>query len=163
MIGVHGAAPPIVLFLDFDGVLNGDRFLRQQRNHPPHGGHRLFDPDNLAALDRLCVQAPVASIVVTSTWRIGRTLAGLRELLAGEGFEQAERIVDVTPDLGAALRSRAIEIRTWIAGHDPIRPLILDDFDLGGELGGELEGFFRIDASEGLTLARVDAVLASLR
>jgi hypothetical protein len=158
-MGAPVSALPIVLFLDFDGVLNGDRFLRQQRNHPPPGGHRLFDPDNLAALDRLCVRAPVASIVVTSTWRIDRSLTALRELLAGEGFEQSGRIVDVTPDLGAGLRSRAAEIRTWIAAHAPIRALILDDFDLGFEIG---EGFFRIDGNEGLTLARVDEVLASL-
>jgi hypothetical protein len=153
------AAPPIVLFLDFDGVLNGDRFLRQQRNHPPDGEQRLFDPANLTALDRLCVRAPVTSIVVTSTWRIGRTITALRELLAGEGFSQADRIADATPDLGVDVRGRATEIRTWIAAHDPIRPLILDDFELGFESGA---GFFRIDGSEGLTLARVDEVLASL-
>lgn len=166
MTGVDRAAPPIVLFLDFDGVLNGDRFLRHQRNHPPGRGHRLFDPDNLAALERLCVHAPVASIVVTSTWRVERSVVALRELLAGEGFGQVERIVDVTPDLGAGLRSRAAEIHAWIATHGegagsgPIRPLILDDFDLGSRIG---EGFFRVDGNEGLTLARVDEILASLR
>jgi hypothetical protein len=160
VIGVQRGAPPIVLFLDFDGVLNGDRFLRHQRNHPSGRGHRLFDSDNLAALDRLCVHAPVTSIVVTSTWRIERSMAALRELLAGEGFAQVERIVDVTPDLGAGLRSRAAEIHAWIATHGPIRPLILDDFELGLGIG---EGFFRVDGNTGLTLARVDEILASLR
>ncbi|MFV8756147.1 HAD domain-containing protein [Nannocystaceae bacterium ST9] len=149
--------PPVVLFLDFDGVLNGERFLRQQRNHSSPSGQRLFDPANLAALDQLCLRAPVNRIVVTSTWRIGRSVVALRKLLADEGFERAGRIADVTPDLGAGLRSRAIEIRTWIAAQGPVRAVILDDVELG--IG---EGFFRIDASEGLTLARVDEVLAWL-
>lgn len=142
--------PEVVLFLDFDGVLNGDRFLRHQRNHPGTGDARLFDPINLAALDQLCVRVPVQRIVVTSTWRLGRSLAVLRAMLASEGFEHADRIVDVTPNLGAGIRSRATEIATWIALHGPVRALVIDDCELGLS-----EGFFRTDGYDGLTLAIV--------
>jgi hypothetical protein len=150
--------PPVVVFLDFDGVLNGEGFVRQQRNHD-QGGHRLFDPLNLAALDRLCEQLPVAAIVVTSTWRIGRSVVELRRMLASEGFERADLILDVTPDLGAGLRSRANEIASWIAEHrHPIRPVILDDCELGIR-----SNFFRTDPWTGLTSAKVDEVLAAFR
>jgi hypothetical protein len=148
---------PVVLFLDFDGVLSGEGFVRSERNL--HDSRRIFDPANLAALDQLCERLPVTAIVVTSTWRIGRSLAGLRELLAGEGFERAELIRGVTPDLGAGVRSRADEINHWIAEQPaPIRPVILDDCELGIR-----EGFFRTDPWVGLTLAIVDQVIAAVR
>jgi hypothetical protein len=150
---------PVVLFLDFDGVLSGEGFVRSERNSRDRGDLRLFDPANLAALDQLCVRLPVTAIIVTSTWRIGRSLAGLRELLAGEGFERAELIRGVTPDLGAGIRSRADEINHWIAEQrSPIRPVILDDCELGIR-----EGFFRTDPWVGLTLAIVDQVIAKVR
>lgn len=144
--------PPFVLFLDFDGVLNNEGFLRRQRNHQHHDS-RLFDPANLAALEQLCTRLSVSAIVVTSTWRIGRSLAVLRELLAGEGFEQTELMIGATPDLG----SRAAEIARWIAEHPAeIRPVILDDCELGIR-----ENFFRTDAGVGLTMDVVNRVIQS--
>jgi len=156
--------PPLVLFLDFDGVLNGDGFLRRQRNHPPSGPHRIFDPLNLAALDQLCVRLAVAAIVVTSTWRIGRPLALLQSMLADEGFEHSDLVVDATRDFGAGLRSRAAEIRAWIAEftpeRGPLRALILDDCELGLEPHEQVR-FFRVDASVGLSASHVEAIVAA--
>ncbi len=149
--------PPLVLFLDFDGVLNGEAFLRRQRNHPLPGGLRNFDPDNLAALDHLCRQLAIERIVVSSTWRIDRSVAELRSMLAREGFPHAERIVDVTPDFGGGLRARPAEIHAWAANHRPLRMLVLDDAPL--ELR---EDFVRVDPNTGLTLALVEGILATL-
>ena len=36
------------MFLDFDGVLNNEPFLRHQRNHPRPEGQLLFDPENIS-------------------------------------------------------------------------------------------------------------------
>lgn len=144
--------PPVVLFLDFDGVLNGEAFLRRQRNH---GQSRLFSPINMSALEQLCVRVPVTSIVVTSTWRIGRSLEVLRELLTGEGFDHGELVISATPDLG----DRTLEIEKWIADHgQAIHPLILDDCQLRFS-----DGFFRTDAWEGLTLDMVDRIVSSFQ
>lgn len=150
--------PPLVLFLDFDGVLNGDAFLRHQRNHPSREGPRFFDPDNLDALDRLCEQLAIEHIVVTSTWRIGRSLAELRRMLADEGFARAHRVVDVTPDFGGGLRARPAEITAWAVQHRPLRMLVLDDAPLALR-----QGFVRIDPNTGLTRVLVDAIVATHR
>ena len=74
------------MFLDFDGVLNNEPFLRHQRNHPPPDGPRLFAHKNMQALNKLCNELPVSSIVVSSSWRTNRDLDELRLLLAREGF-----------------------------------------------------------------------------
>lgn len=149
--------PPWVLFLDFDGVLNGTTFLRHQRNHlPPDDCPRLFDPVNLAALDQLCVRLGIEQIVVTSTWRIGRPLTELRAMLAYEGFPRAERLIAVTPDLGDGIAARPAEIASWAASHGPLRALVLDDAPLALR-----RDFVRVDASCGLTFALVDAIVAA--
>ena len=149
--------PPWVLFLDFDGVLNGEAFLRHQRNHLPPGAHpRLFDPDNLHALDQLCLRLGIERIVVTSTWRLGRSLDQLRTMLAREGFPRADRLIAATPDFGGGLHARPAEIASWAALHAPLRALVLDDAALALR-----RDFVRVDASCGLTLALVDAIVAS--
>lgn len=149
--------PPWVLFLDFDGVLNGELFLRHQRNHlPPGATARLFDPDNLAALDHLCVRLDIADIVVTSTWRLGRSREQLRAMLASEGFPRAERIIDATPDFGGGLHARPAEIASWVALHQPLRALVLDDAPLALR-----RDFVRVDARTGLTLALVESIVAA--
>lgn len=98
------------LMLDFDGVLNNEVFLRQQRNR---GGSRLFDPDNIANLDQLCALLPVEKIVVSSSWREGRTIEQLRGLLREEGFRRTDLLRDTTgPMAGSGARGRAAEIAT---------------------------------------------------
>ncbi len=59
----------ITLFLDFDGVLNNDNFLRHQKNHVRPEAHKLFDPANIASLNKLCCELQIAKIVISSTWR----------------------------------------------------------------------------------------------
>jgi len=78
-----------VIFLDIDGVLiNKASLLKMESDYFP---------------DEKCVQRlndvikkTDANIVVSSCWRIGRTLAELRELLAGWGVEGT--ILDKTTD-----------------------------------------------------------------
>lgn len=119
------------LYLDFDGVLNNEPFLRHQRNHVPASEHQLFDPENIEAANQLCGGLPVASIVITSSWREGRTLGDLQALLRDAGFGYSHRLVGTTPMLG----DRTTEIRAHRDGVARGECLVVDDLALG-ELPG---------------------------
>jgi hypothetical protein len=148
------------VFLDFDGVLVGDRFLRAQANHSTE--RRLFDPANLAELDRLCSACDVQRIVISSTWRLGRSVAQLAALLESEGLGCATLVHDVTPDLGLGGASvRRLEIQDWIDRHQPARAIVLDDLDLGA-LAAATVWPVRVPAYSGLTASLVDDLLARL-
>jgi len=150
-----------VLFLDFDGVLNGDDFLRFQKAHVPRAEHRLFDPRNLRALEHLVDQLRIEYCIVSSSWRKDRSIPQIRELLGREGLACTHRITGVTPVLGRrALDLRAAEIAAWIGTHAPERYVVLDDFDLTAEHGSS---FFRTDAATGLTLELVEKISAEFR
>ncbi len=148
---------PLTLFLDFDGVLNNDNFLRHQKNHVPASEHKLFDPTNIASLNALCAKLPIGQIVISSTWKKNRTLNEIRKLLSREGFLFAERIISVTPELGIQYEARADEIKEWISNNGPTAILVLDDFDLTSSLS---EGFFKVNSADGLTADLVASIVS---
>lgn len=143
------------LYLDFDGVLNNDAFLRHQRNHLAPGEWRLFDPANVAALDLLCARLPVVEIVVSSSWKVGREVEELVGLLAREGARCAGLVRDVTSCRGSSPEHRAREI-TDHAASCPISYLALDDMDLSGWLADGR--FYRVSGAVGLTSRDVVAI-----
>src|SRR5262245_44636877 len=69
-----------VVFLDIDGVLNSGRNCMRQQ-----GKSRPFDPDAITAINHILEQTG-ATVVVSSTWRIGRSVAELDELMTLEGL-----------------------------------------------------------------------------
>ena len=71
----------MVIFLDFDGVTH------------PVSGSAPFQSDCLDALAKAFNQLD-AEIVITSTWRLDRSIDELRTLL---GNDIGDRIIDVTP------------------------------------------------------------------
>ncbi|MEO0478960.1 MAG: HAD domain-containing protein [Planctomycetota bacterium] len=136
-----------IIYLDFDGVLL------------PLGGPAL-DADgrpvragnSIPALNRLTSSLP-CELVVTSTWRLDRSLETLREMLRGWGAET--RVSDVTPRLGDRLE----EIRAHAAGRPECRIVVLDD-----EVFEAPDHWFvtRPAAHRGLTEADVDDLLRRL-
>ncbi len=147
---------PQTLFLDFDGVLNNDVFIRQQRNHPPKDGTKVFDPTNRTQLNRLCEQLPVDRIVISSSWKVHHSLPKLRGILTGSGFEHAAIVVDVTVDIGAGPESREAEILCWIEQSRLVNFVIIDDFQLSQDFEGR---YFRTASWAGLTAEIVDSIL----
>jgi hypothetical protein len=108
-----------VIFLDIDGVLAPIRRW-----------------DRYGDLERACIQvlnqivtSTEAEVVVSSTWRHGKTVVELQEMLEAEGF--TGRVVDTTP-LGEAGADRGEEIAAWLAQHVVHGYVILDDHvDMG--------------------------------
>jgi hypothetical protein len=110
-----------VIFLDIDGVLAPIRRW-----------------DRYGDLDRGCIEVlneivmgAGADVVVSSTWRHGRTVTELQEMLDAAGF--TGRVLDKTPAGGAGSDRRG-EIAAWLAEHAVVGYVIIDDHAAMGEL-----------------------------
>ena len=70
-----------------------------------------------------------ADVVVSSTWRYGKTALELQEMLDAEGFKG--RVLDKTPT-GERGANRGEEIAAWLAEHAVGGYVIIDDHaDMG--------------------------------
>lgn len=110
-----------VLFLDFDGVIQ-------------LGDERRFQ----GSIERLnaIVRATAAVVVVSSSWRYGRTAQDLQQMLAARGFHGI--VFCKTPEPFPAERRdgnnlhlahpRGLEIREWLDAHPDVTGFaVLDD------------------------------------
>lgn len=146
-----------VLFLDFDGVLNSDRFATEGPAMPEGEGWwgpSALDPRALELLRRL-VETARCEVVISSTWRLNHTRAELAALLGVE-------VLDVTPRLhrtpDGVPRTRGDEIRAWLESHPEVEVWIAVDDD-----PVDVTSCVRTDPAVGLTEADVEALLAKLR
>ena len=114
-----------MIFLDIDGVLA-----------PIHHWDRYgdLDPACIAVLNEIVARGG-ADVVVSSTWRYGRTVAQLQAMLDAQGF--TGRVIDKTPT-GLPGAGRADEIAAWLAEHAVDGYVIIDDHLDMGALGTHL-------------------------
>lgn len=125
-----------VIFLDIDGVLNSDRYLRGREE-----AGVVIDPSRMALLQRL-VRATDAAVVLSSSWRehwdadparCDASGAKIHEIFSAYGVT----VADKTPSLAAG---RVEEIRAWLAAHPAVeRFAVLDDALLWADF---LDGHF---------------------
>ena len=111
-----------VIFLDIDGVLAPIR--RWDR-------YEDLDPACIQVLNEI-VERGGADVVVSSTWRYGKTIAELQAILGSQGFKGC--VVDKTPT-DAPSAQRGEEIAAWLAEHAVGGYVIIDDHVDMGELG----------------------------
>jgi hypothetical protein len=132
-----------IVFLDFDGVLNHYEWftLMSQKRDDPMSSRKAedaFDPNCAKLVQELCEKFG-AKIVVSSSWRYGRSISELTELLRGVGIQA--QIIDKTPSyldendelvattvVSALTRGR--EIAEWLRQnkeHEVSGIVILDD------------------------------------
>jgi hypothetical protein len=136
-----------VIFLDIDGV------LAPIRRWDRYGD---LDPACIRVLNEI-VAGGGADVVVSSTWRHGKTIAELQDMLQTEGF--AGHVVDKTPtDMPGA--SRGDEIAAWLAEHAVAGYVILDDHAEMGELRTHL---VQTHPAHGLQPADVPRAIEMLR
>jgi hypothetical protein len=108
-----------VIFLDIDGVLAP---IRQWDRYGD------LDPACIRVLNQIVVRGG-ADVVISSTWRYGKTVAELQEILDAQGF--IGRVLDKTP-VGAAGSDRGDEVAAWLADHAVSGYVIIDDHvDMG--------------------------------
>jgi len=114
-----------VVFLDIDGV------LAPIRRWDRYGD---LEPACIQVLNEIVASAR-ADVVISSTWRHGRTVAELQVMLEAEGF--TGRIVDKTPVVAAG-GNRGEEIAGWLAEHAVGGYVIIDDHIDMGDLRTQL-------------------------
>ena len=111
-----------VIFLDFDGVLNSENWMKSRRDkysmddiHNQYPYYEI-DPEAVEKLNTI-IKATGAKVVVSSTWRLGRTVESLTQILEFQGFKG--EIIDMTPhhgspkDIGYSI-PRGCEIDDWL-------------------------------------------------
>jgi hypothetical protein len=114
-----------VVFLDIDGV------LAPIRRWDRYGD---LEPACIRVLNEIVAHAG-ADVVVSSTWRHGKTVPELQRMLEAEGFTGS--VTDKTPTGGpGALRGE--EIAAWLAEHTVAGFVIIDDHLDMGELRARL-------------------------
>lgn len=115
-----------ILFLDFDGVLNHTEWLVRAaerieigEDSPPESltSAPMIDPACVLRLDQVCRRTG-CYIVVSSTWRLSRTVAELGAILRGLGF--TGDVIDRTPD---SARASEETIRRILDGEAPEKVL----------------------------------------
>src|SRR5262245_41729269 len=112
-----------VIFLDFDGV------LAPIREWDRYGD---LEPACVEVLNEIVTQAG-ADVVVSSTWRYGKTVAELQAILDAHGFTGC--VLDKTPAIESGA-DRADEIAAWLAEHAVKSYVIIDDHGNMGTLRG---------------------------
>ena len=113
------------IFLDIDGV------LAPIRSWDRYGD---LDPACIHVLNEIVARGQ-ADVIVSSTWRYGKTVAELQEMLEAQGF--TGRVLDTTPS-GTPGADRGEEIAAWLAEHAVGGYVILDDHADMGELRSHL-------------------------
>lgn len=114
-----------VIFLDIDGV------LAPIRRWDRYGD---LDPACIQVLNEIVTESR-AEVVVSSTWRHGRSIPELQQLLDAAGF--TGRVLDKTP-AGVPGTDRGQEIAGWLAEHAVDSYVIIDDHAGMGELHARL-------------------------
>jgi hypothetical protein len=135
-----------VVFLDIDGV------LAPIRRWDRYGD---LDPGCIQVLNEIVVRGG-ADVVVSSTWRYGKTIGELQAMLDAEGF--TGRVLDKTPT-GAPGAGRGEEIASWLAAHAVAGYVIIDDHADMGDLHARL---VQTQPSHGLQAADAPRAIAAL-
>lgn len=135
-----------IIFLDVDGVLISGLL-----------GWKTPSPESVRALNEL-VERTGADIVVSSCWRVGRTVVELRELLASWGVKG--RVVGKT---GSSKECRGYEIGQFLldnaARFVDAAVVIIDDNE---DMAGLCDRLVKITGRIGLTMKNVEQAIKIL-
>jgi len=123
--GRRSTATRRAIFLDIDGV------LAPIRSWDRYGD---LDPACIQVLNEIVARGQ-ADVIVSSTWRYGKTVAELQEMLEAQGFTGS--VVDTTRT-GTPGADRGEEIAAWLAEHAVEGYVIIDDHVDMGELRSHL-------------------------
>ena len=157
-----------IIFLDIDGVMNHQLFYKEEKEKnidysketSQEYDSRQFDPRCMELLNHI-IEKTGAKVVVSSSWRSGRTVEDLQDLLQGVGFKG--EVIGKTPHLFFANKDydksvpRGCEIKAWLETNKGIlgdkmtkvRYVILDDDS--DMMYWQRESFLWVDSYCGLT------------
>lgn len=140
---------PNIVFLDMDGVLCTPRACHAVGQN---GLFSYLDPIACMLLKRLCVETN-SKLVISSAWRIGRTLEQFRDILnaACPGLGLFIWNHEDNWRTGRYASNRGNEIKCWIDLHDTQfdRFVILDD---DSDMEPLMNSFVKCDCYDGFGL-----------
>ncbi|MDB5807634.1 MAG: uncharacterized protein JWN73_4956 [Betaproteobacteria bacterium] len=143
---------PVILFLDFDGVL-----------HPVGGVPERQRMGKLPLLEALLREPGLegVGIVISSTWRVIHTAAQLRSLFAPD---MRERVLGCTPQLEQhrTPHRRYEDISAWLRAHPAIREWVALDDDFHGFAPEAHARTVFTNSDTGLTPRDIDVLRARL-
>jgi hypothetical protein len=154
---------PVILFLDFDGVLHPDPAMEED----------AFQSKEL--LWKILRECPNVLVVFSTSWRVKRSLESLITLITtGGGEDVAERFVGVTPviapqNIREDYRRREIECLAWLDANGkrgdrketPIPWLALDDVAYWFRL--PCSNLYHVNHKTGLTSEDVPKIIERLQ
>ena len=140
-----------LIFLDFDGVLNTPATWG---NFTEGNGETAIDVDKVSRVNEI-VGATGAKVVISSTWRRGRTVDDLQKLLLDRGakFEVIGKTVETREERWKQIAAYL----QWVKA----KYIILDDMDEAGF--GHGDAFIQTDAMTGITQANVERAIEHLK
>jgi hypothetical protein len=151
-----------VIFLDLDGVLNGDEFLDQDRMSDKDGDWVQWwtdwiDPVAVEHLNSITDRTE-AKLVFSSNRRTWLSLQDIAHIFSTVGI--TGELIDKTPYLRG--EDRGTEIRQWLVDTklEVESFVVLDDHDDVGDLSDRL---VRVDSVTGLTSRDVDQTIELFR
>jgi hypothetical protein len=139
---------PVVLFLDFDGVLHPVGGTQDTSREGGRSRQRMARLPMLEALLREPALQRVG-VVISSTWRVVYNLAQLRCQFAPD---LRERIIGLTPQLEhfSTRHARHEEICTWLAANPQVTAWVAIDDDLRGFPPSSLPNLVPTNSDTGL-------------
>lgn len=157
-----------IVFLDFDGVLNNHDYLYGLGDNPlATGSDDQIDPKAVAKLNRIYRETG-AVVVVSSTWRLTRTVPELRQLLRSKGLRL--EVIGKTPaHIGRGpvvfADRRGEEIHWWLTnaeeyGVEVESFVILDD---DSDMQPYMDRLVKTTFQTGLLEEHVDRAIALLK
>lgn len=160
------------IFLDVDGVLNYEEFYTGGKRSDSYPLSE-FCPDAVNQVNRI-IENTGATVVLSSSWRHGRTKEEMNAILKEAGFKY--EIYDFTPNLsydkkcGGDWIERGNEILKWLIDNkhynynayritDHNYVIIDDDTDM---LYQQKDNFFQTSPIKGLTTEIADKIITFL-
>jgi hypothetical protein len=141
-----------IIFLDIDGVLNSQNFFK---THKPNNDWKETDDIDRRAIAILnnILEKTNAKIVISSSWRIGRTLENLKLMAKIVGIHP-EKIFSKTPVLND--KDRGFEIEAWLEQNKTEKFVILDD---DSDMGNLMHHLVKTKSETGLTKELAEKVI----
>jgi hypothetical protein len=122
---------PMLIFLDVDGVLNGDTSNGHYVTSEAEGHANKYqgiDPDRVALLNQIHEYVPGSLYIMSSTWR--QWYLGTQAYLNKQGFT-GKFIGHTEPYIYGRYRERSSEIENWMQKHcqEYKNPIVVIDDD----------------------------------
>jgi hypothetical protein len=120
-----------IIFLDFDGVLNSQLYYTSGRRDARKPGFDSdIDPQAVGYLNEI-IKDTGAKVVVSSSWRHGRSVEELQAILDNNGF--IGEVIGKTKDLRCGPDGQYVlrgnEIFCWINEHEDIIGVRRSDYN----------------------------------